>query len=66
MKLGSSRDHSDQLADVVLSHMVLRKSEHFYDSVNVPLTSGSVFFAHLTNLIGQLLFEFSVSNQQVI
>ena len=57
---------SDTLRDVLLTDMVVRQSQDFNDCVNVPFLCRSILLTDLTNLVGQLLFELSISKEEVI
>lgn len=39
------------------------KREHLDDSVNMPLLVGSILFANLANLVGELLLKLIVSSE---
>lgn len=66
MELGRRGNHRNQLRDVLLADVVFTQSEHLDHRVNLPFPCGRVLLTNLANLVGQLLFEFCIGDQQVV
>ena len=58
VQLRSSGDDCDDLRDVLLTNMMVGKSEGLDYCVDVPLLGGCIFLTDLANLVRKFFFEF--------
>ena len=66
MQFRGCGDDGDDLRNVLFAHVVVRQSQDFDDSIDVPLLCARILLTNLANLVRQLFFKIGVCSQEVV